>query len=785
MVGIRKAPNRRFGAGKPSSASSSLCTLRNVIIVMVVVQGIRVLMGSFHRESTQLLPLTQSDPLSLEDRLKGSAGHVRKKPPPLPSKPVIKSQKQIDESPPSDSNDEDPHNPQEDLRAEEDKEEQIHSDPDLPPEAHEEKKKIAAAADHPVGKDLNPIVIEKIGTGATNVGYVKDFIHERENPSYRSVEILATDVSPTVASLAQESSVKPCETVGQDGKIVTNPACLDPDTPLIVYNPEPFARTWCGQEINPKSAVTMPEHCTDPFVHLFPAEIPPISGEHMPPIVIKDKQGLEVPSESLKIVECDIPCQKDSRIEGDDWYFDNEPWMIRHTMLDGWYEGHAKMERRDFLDDKYFSTQSWESSVPLTYYSFEKHNLRNRPAIDFDTAKDKAIYIVDTQCAAQATKRAKYFGAMEAKITVDSYGQCGHNTDVPEGMTTETPEGRIALMKQYRVVLAIDVSKSKDHISDMVWEALMSGSVPVVVGAENLIEHLPTDSFINSAKFSNWDDLSKYVKTVVSDKELWEFYQKWRTDDAILAAFEAKYEFTRTNPECRICRWAYAKKYGLGWDHAKQQVRSMKLARETFCTTADHGLVSKPFSEIWVAKTGGDESLLQEDSDGESCSSNSADGDVDIDSFKGHRQVIHHDGVTDFIITEPNREHIDTEVVLRLKFHGIRNPDGAIFYNTHSLVSTNRGPMMSSATIQDAQMKITVLADWETSLTSIREGVMEVVIHKRDEESDDVAPSRRVRVIIEELALIHDKMTEFYPSSFGKLMTKDFVDPIGVFISGS
>ena len=60
---------------------------------------------------------------------------------------------------------------------------------------------------------------------------------------------------------------------------------------------------------------------------------------------------------------------------------------------------------------------------------------------------------------------------------------------------------------------------------------------------------------------------------------------------------------------------------------------------------------------------------------------------------------------------------------------------------------------------------------------------MEVVIQKRDEGTEEETATKKIRVIIEELALIHDKMTEFNPSYFGKLMTKDFVDPIGVYYS--
>jgi len=93
--------------------------------------------------------------------------------------------------------------------------------------------------------------------------------------------------------------------------------------------------------------------------------------------------------------------------------------------------------------------------------------------------------------------------------------------------------------------------------------------------------------------------------------------------------------------------------------------------------------------------------------------------------------------------------------------------------------------MISSATIQDDQIKVTILANWKTSVTSTGEGVMEIVVQKRDEGAAEDNSSKMVRVIIEETALIHDKMTEFYPSSFGKLMTKDFVDPLGVFFADS
>eukprot|EP00536_Pseudo-nitzschia_multiseries_P002115 jgi/Psemu1/301241/fgenesh1_kg.28_\ len=337
-------------------------------------------------------------------------------------------------------------------------------------------------------------------------------------------------------------------------------------------------------------------------------------------------------------------------------------------------------------------------------------------------------------------------------------------------------------MKQYRIVLALDDSKSKDHISDVVWEALASGAVPVVVGAENLDERLPPKSFINVNHFNKYADLGPHVKKVIEDQEVWESYQKWREDETAIAKFEEQYAFAVASPTCRMCRWAYAKKYGLGWDHHGQKVRSIpRVPKDKFCVTADHGLVSKPFSEQWVYghKDDGAKAILEEDSDGESCSSLETDGQISVGAFKFHRQVLQHDGVTDFVIGESEAGGDDDNLdsgLLRLKFPGVRNPEGAVFYHTHTLVSTAKGARISSATIQDEVVKVTILADWDTRITSSGEGIMEIPLA-----STANASTRRVRVIIEELNKVYDKMTEFYPSSYGRMMINDFLNPLGVY----
>jgi hypothetical protein len=766
--------------GGNSSPSVSLWTFRNLFISLVVFQVLRMMTMDKTGPSPSGSEVADngkpSGPKGREEHLNSFKVQGNKQGQVVDNDDAAKGQ----ETDASDGKDDDG-KAQNDDGKDGDDEVQKTDAPDGKGDAEQPDKEVGQQESDSLA-GLNRIVIDKKGTGPTSVGYVKDFIHERDNPAYRNLETPFMDHSPTIAKLINEKSVIPChdETDGS-----TNPRCLDNDTPLIAYNSESFQRTWCGQEIKAKSAVLITEHCMDPVAHLFPAEVPPITGDHMPPIIIKTSANKEVQEGDLEKVECNIPCQQEKGLKFDgDCFIDGEPWKITRTMN---YAKSMSMDRTDFMKDHYFSSQFLHSSVPLSTFDYKIHSLRNRPMVDFETAEEKAIYMADDKCTVM--KRNRWFDGVRKKVTVDSYGNCGHNVEVPQGMTISTPEGRIDLSKRYRIVLAYDETATKDHISDVVWEAFVSGAVPVVLGADNLRDRFPPNSFINVHDFNKYDELGDHIKKVLSDKELWLSYHKWRDDETAIAAFESQYEFARTDPTCRLCRWAYAKKYGLGWDHKKQEVRSVsKVSNDEFCTTADHGLVSKPFSEQWVTKGSGEdnEKILEEDSEGQSCSSLGIDGDITVGSFKVHRKVFHHDGVTDFIITESIDESADAETTLRLKFPGVRNPDGACFYNTHTLVSTAKGSKVSSASIQDDLVKVTILANWDTTVKSSGEGIMEVAIKNDSVSKTDKGESapRRVRVIIEETN-IHDKMTEFFPSSYGKLTTKDFIDPVGVFFVDS
>jgi hypothetical protein len=78
---------------------------------------------------------------------------------------------------------------------------------------------------------------------------------------------------------------------------------------------------------------------------------------------------------------------------------------------------------------------------------------------------------------------------------------------------------------------------------------------------------------------------------------------------------------------------------------------------------------------------------------------------------------------------------------------------------------------------------VTILADWETKITSMAEGIVEVVILKANK--SDVFP-RQIHIFTEDTAEVHNKkMTEFFPLSFAKKVTQDFVDPLEIVYADS
>ena len=376
-------------------------------------------------------------------------------------------------------------------------------------------------------------------------------------------------------------------------------------------------------------------------------------------------------------------------------------------------------------------------------------------------------------------------------MPVDCYGSCHHNKDLENGETLDTTEGRIALMRKNRFVMAFEEGNEKDYMTWVTFEALLSGSVPVILGAGNSNQILPKNCCVFANGYNSWDQLGKDLAELAKDQKRWEAYHEWRSDPIELAKFDEKFEFASTSSECRTCSWALAKHYGLGWDHFKQQIKANKINRN-LCIgkNSDNKYVVQPFRETWIANSRTDNSAGSNSDCAvpTTMSDSSALPVTGTESMKIRRFVVSHDGVTDVSIQAiESPDPSATTITLRLFLKEVRNSEGAHFPNPHALVlhtSNSTAPLqpISSITIQDEYSKVTVLTNFRTDISSPREGIIDIGVPVSDV-VQNTAGLHRIRVITEDMNELHDKMTEFFPSSYGKMMMQDFMDPLQFFYS--
>ncbi|CAF1442202.1 unnamed protein product [Didymodactylos carnosus] len=142
------------------------------------------------------------------------------------------------------------------------------------------------------------------------------------------------------------------------------------------------------------------------------------------------------------------------------------------------------------------------------------------------------------------SNRTEYVLELMKYIDVDSYGKCGRNKkELPKHIAKiqgtasldakrssyKWQEGKLALSSEYLFTVAIENSLSYDYITEKLWHPLLSGSVPIYLGAPNVEDWLPCEScIIDLRKFKTPKDAAHYLKMVSMNRTLYESFHQWR-----------------------------------------------------------------------------------------------------------------------------------------------------------------------------------------------------------------------------------------------------------------
>jgi Glycosyltransferase family 10 (fucosyltransferase) C-term/Fucosyltransferase, N-terminal len=143
--------------------------------------------------------------------------------------------------------------------------------------------------------------------------------------------------------------------------------------------------------------------------------------------------------------------------------------------------------------------------------------------------KTESAPIAHFQSAAvDRSGRIAFAAELARHIRVDSYGR--HNPT----RTIEGPDlGRqtkIQTIARYRFCLALENSISPDYVTEKIYDPLIAGTVPVYLGAPNVDEFVPANSYINASAFSGPADLASYLRYLIETPQAYEAYFAWRAN---------------------------------------------------------------------------------------------------------------------------------------------------------------------------------------------------------------------------------------------------------------
>jgi len=431
------------------------------------------------------------------------------------------------------------------------------------------------------------------------------------------------------------------------------------------------------------------------------------------------------------------------------------------------------INKNAWKDNQFYATTSFESEIPIAYFGFTTvnwngtHALIQNDPVPFNQGKKAAVFLA-RNCGSRSKREQLVKDLMGSNLTVDSLSGCLNNKKLPKNDL----KNKTAVMRQYLLYLAFENQRTPDYITEKLWGALGSGVLPIYFGAPNIKDHVPPNSVILVDDFASRADLAEYLVKVVNNKELYESYHEWRKHP-LSKAFRDVYNFTMAHDACRICRFAFAKKYGIPFQHKTQTIEPLTLPRHA-CIKRRSRLLSSPAIESWYTsdargvkskKLAGWPITSNMDSEqslcpllGESSLSLTSAGSLT-------RRIWSYDGATDIYLAGQVPKSYHT-LVLRLQFpikdHG---PIEAV--DSHSIWIQNNSSRVSLLLVDSANRRDRVST--RPNITA-QSGRIEMNLV-----DPQLFLPLRIRIVIEDLDLFHSGAADI-SSYYGKIMMESILN---------
>ena len=150
-----------------------------------------------------------------------------------------------------------------------------------------------------------------------------------------------------------------------------------------------------------------------------------------------------------------------------------------------------------------------------------------------------------------------YFAAQLMRhIAVDSYGRFLRNRRLPApdlGQST-----KLQTIAAYHFCLAFENSIAPDYVTEKIYDCLLTGVVPVYLGAPNVDEFVPAGSYISANAHGGPRGLAAYLKHLLERPDEYAKYLSWR-NKPLPSGMMSMLEAVVAPPLIRLLEWARAR----------------------------------------------------------------------------------------------------------------------------------------------------------------------------------------------------------------------------------
>ncbi|GBG64307.1 hypothetical protein CBR_g41226 [Chara braunii] len=223
---------------------------------------------------------------------------------------------------------------------------------------------------------------------------------------------------------------------------------------------------------------------------------------------------------------------------------------------------------------------TWPGDVLLSYkasadvqvtYAGEFYQINRQRRMAIAKRDNVLVYVAVSHCGIRW--RDRLLQEFMQLVPTHSFGKCENNVGGQgrelkmyphcrlKGGSGEWFEHAHCVMSHYKFVLAAENTVDDSYVTEKLFYALESNTVPIYFGAKNAINFAPPRSFIDSEAFESVGLLAEYVMKLAADPIKYSEYLAWRRCGVLGNYARARAVSLDTAP-CRLCEFVSSKGYG-------------------------------------------------------------------------------------------------------------------------------------------------------------------------------------------------------------------------------